>query len=150
MRAIAAAVGVISGVLIASGCSHLTAQYTTTPETTGGLSLESPRVEQIALARTSNSLFSIFPAHPGTKKCGIPAGGVRFKPWPGTCTTGIRADPKHEPGIVVTFTEKWNTCLREDDCVVGRNLHHRWQVIERDLKVVATRQSGATAPQYYK
>ncbi|HLX33320.1 MAG TPA: hypothetical protein VKR79_11240 [Gaiellaceae bacterium] len=120
----------------------------------------SPRVHQIALARASNRLFAIFPAQPGEKRCGIPEGGVHFRPLPGTCTTSIHAAATHEPALLVTFTEKWQfpPCPRGEYCAFSRTAHHTWQVIEGEpivtatarLRIVATRQSGATAPQYYK
>jgi hypothetical protein len=163
MRALAAAVAVGAGLLLASGCAGSgpkpTAHYTTPPETTARVSLESPRVQQIALARASNRLFSIFPAGPGKKRCGIPEGGVHFKPLRGTCTTSIHAAPTHEPALIVSFRESWRfRCPREDDCLNAPRLQHTWRVIEGEpmvtatarLRIVATRQSGATAPQYYK
>lgn len=163
MRALKAAVGGAVGSLLLSGCAlsgqRPTTQYTTPPETTAGVSLESPRVQQIALARASSDLFSIFPAKPGTGRCGIPAGGVRLKPLPGMCTTRIRAAATHEPALLVTFTERWTfRCARGADCVAAWALHHTWTVVEGEpvvtahsrLRILATRQSGATAPQYYK
>lgn len=167
MRALAAAIAAGAGLLLASGCAgsgtstgpRLTAHYTTPPETTARLSIESPRVQQIALARASNRLFSIFPARPGKERCGIPEGGVHFKPLPGTCMTSIHAAPTHEPALIVTFSESWRfRCPRKGDCVAAPRLQHTWRVIEGEpivtassrLRIIATRQSGATAPQYYK
>jgi hypothetical protein len=152
MRALAAAVALSAGVVLA-GCAgsspKLTAHYTTPPETTPGVSLESPRVQQIQLARASDPrVFGIFPARPGRKRCAIPEGGVHLKAafFHGICTTSIHAAPTHEPALVVTFTETWKA---------GR---HTWRVIEGEplvtagakLHVLATHTSGATAPQYWK
>ena len=167
MRASAAAIVAGAAVLVASGCAgsgpRLTAHYTTPPETTAGLSLESPRVQQIRLARASNPrIFSIFPAVPGRKTCGIPAGGAHRKPLllPATCETSIRSAATHEPALVVTFTERWRfpPCPRGADCLNRLLLHSTWQVVERvpmvtttsGLRVIATRTSGATPPQYWK
>lgn len=166
MRAPVAAVAAVVGIFAASGCAgsgpHLTAHYTTPPETTGGVSLESPRVRQIELARASNRrVFAIFPAAPGRKRCLIPEGGVHLRPtgFHGICETSIRSAPTHEPALIVTFTETWKRpCPRGSDCIASPNLRHTWQVVEGEpmvtatarLRVVATRTSGATAPQYYK
>jgi hypothetical protein len=158
LRAVTAVVGVV-GALLLSGCALTEPRpstHTTPPETTGGHASQSPLVRQIAVARSSNRVFAMFPAHPGTKRCAIPEGGVHFEPLAGRCTTSARDSPTHAPARVVTFTETWSTCGRADDCVVARTLHHTWHVIEGlatlkpMLRVVATRQSGATAPQYYK
>lgn len=163
MRAIAAAVAVSAGSIVA-GCAvsgpKPAAHYTTAPETTSsGVSLDSPRVEQIRLARASNRLFSIFPAEPGRKTCGIPEGGAHFKPLRGTCLTSIHSAKSHEPTLIVTFIERWdNGCPQTSDAGPCAPAMHRWQVIEAEpvvtttarLRVVATRSSGATAPQYYK
>jgi len=160
MRAIAAPIVVITGVLLAAACgSSGTAAPTTT--TTSGLSLASPRVQQIALARTSNDLFSIFPASPGKKNCAIPEGGVHQKPGTlaGICATSIRREDSHEPALIVTFTETWTfACPPGAFCPLRRPLSHRWQVIEGEpvvtstsrLRVLGTRESGAPAPQSYK
>ena len=113
-------------------------------------------MQQIALARSSNYLFSIFPARPGTKICRIPKGGPRgVKPLRGTCTTSIHAGATHEPTLVVTFTEKWRfpPCSLRDDCVAVRIFRHTWRVMvtaDARPRVLATQQSGATAPQYYR
>jgi hypothetical protein len=162
MRALPAAAAVVSGVLLASGCAGSgpkpSTQYTTPPETTAGLSLESPRVQQIALARRSNRLFAIFPAQPGEKKCGIPEGGVHFKPLRGTCATSIRSAATHEPALIVAFVEEWRfSCPRGGDCLDATQ-RHTWEVVEGEpvgtpsshLRILATRERGATAPQYYK
>ncbi|HEY2354081.1 MAG TPA: hypothetical protein VGH79_04180 [Gaiellaceae bacterium] len=163
MRAVAAAVGIV-GALLLAGCASTgprpSTQYTTPPETTGGLSMESPVVEQVALARSSNDLLSIFPARPGTTTCRIPAGGHRVKPWPATCTTRVRRARTHEPALLVSFTETWGPapCPPGAFCPVMLPQHHTWTVVEGEpvvtagsrLRVLATRQSGATAPQFYK
>jgi hypothetical protein len=161
MRALAPTVAVGAGLLLAAGCagSRPTTHYTTPPETTAGLSIESPRVRQIALARASNRLFAIFPARPGTKRCGIPEGGVHFKPLPEICMTSIHAAPTHEPALIVTFTERWRDgCPQSSDAGPCSPARHTWRVIEGEpmvttttrLRIVATREDGATAPQYYK
>jgi hypothetical protein len=142
--------------LLVTGCAGSgpkpTAHHTSRPETTGPVSLESPRAQQISLARASNRLFSIFPGRPRTKKCGIPEGGAHFKPLPGRCETSIRFAATHEPALIVSFTETWRTSMP------SRAVHHTWQVIEGEplvttgarLRILATRERGATAPQYYK
>jgi hypothetical protein len=159
MRATIATLGAAALVIAASGCAGSGAGPTTTTTTTTKPqpSRESRRVEPIALARASNALFSIFPAKPGKKKCGIPEGGIHFEPMRGTCTTSVEIthgrDITHgrEPVLAVTFTERWRfRCPRTDDCVAAPVLHHSWQVIERRRRVVATRMSGSVAPQYYK
>jgi len=150
-----AAVAVV-GALLLSGCGFTgprpSTQYITPPETTGGLSSEPFPARQIAVARRSNNLFAIFPARPGTKRCGIPEGGVHFKPLAGRCTTSVHTSPTYTPGAAVTFIETWKfPCRRIDDCVNGRTYRHVWQVIlDPRLRVVETPQSGSTAPQYYK
>ena len=162
MRAIAAAFV----VLVAAGCAGSgpkpTAHYTTPPETTAGISLQSPRVQQIALARASNpQVFAIFPKAPGRRKCGIPEGGLHKKPLllPGVCETSIHSAPTHEPALVVTFTEKWQSppCPRGSDCL-NHIVQSSWHIIEGEplvtptarLHVLATRTSGVPPPQSYK
>lgn len=162
MRALASTLVLL---FVASGCAGTgpkpSTQYTTPPETTGVLSLESPRLQQIALARRSNDLFSIFPAKPGSKTCEIPEGGVHFQPLTGTCSTHIRPGDTHEPTLVVSFTEYWTNspnCPGLRACSKIESFHHRWRVIEAEpmvtqgarLRIAATQESGSPAPQYYK
>lgn len=160
MRVLAGTIVAIAGVILAAGCgsSHTAAPPTTT--TTAGLSLTSPRVQQIALARNSSDLFSIFPAKPGVKPCAIPAGGVRFRPLHGYCRTSIRVGRTIEPRRVVSFTEVWSwpPCKDGRFCAIQRPSQHTWRVIEVEpmvpegagLRIAATWQGGSTAPQYYK
>ncbi|MDX6481874.1 MAG: hypothetical protein QOG85_2384 [Gaiellaceae bacterium] len=152
MRAAITALAAAMALAVAGcGDAHTAPPTTTAPSVT-------PSTHEIALARSSNGLLSIFPAKPGEKTCAIPEGGIHFQPLRGTCSTSIRWADTHEPELTVTFTEKWPRCLPADDCVAGGTLHHTWQVVEgatmvtasSPLHVLATRQSGATAPQYYK
>ena len=161
VRAIANTAAVICSVLLAAGCAgsgpKQTAHYTTPPETTdSGVSLNSPRVEQIQLARSSSPLFSIFPAAPGTKACAIPAGGLAPNHLHGTCRTVVRPARTHEPAITVNFTETWTYECRSMFCPVVMPLHHTWTIIEGTpvitpgarLHILARRQSGMPAPQF--
>jgi hypothetical protein len=164
MRATRTAAAAIAGALALSGCAgsrpkQTTHPTTTLPTTTSQVSLASPRTQQIRLARASNQLFSIFPATPGTTTCLIPAGGLTARHLHGTCQTTIHPDRhKHEPAIIVTFTESW---VRPVQCPPGAEcvdlpLHHAWTIIEGEpivttgasLHVVATHSSGAPAPQF--
>jgi hypothetical protein len=161
MRVLARTVGVIVGATLAAGCgSSRTATTTTTATTSSGVTLTSPRVQQIALARASSDLFSIFPARAGTKRCTIPGGGLRTTPLRGNCTTRIRYADTHEPELLVSFTETWAPapCPPGAFCPVLIPQHHTWTVVETEpivtttahLRIAATRQSGSTAPQFYK
>jgi hypothetical protein len=151
MRVLAGTVVAIAGVILAAGCGST---GTAAPRTTSaGPSRPATRAQQIARARASNDLLSIFPTKTGTKRCGIPEGGVHFGPLPGTCTTRVRYPVNHGPEqILVSFTEGW--CPRGDDCVVATQ-RHTWTVAEiqwpgAKLRVYTPRQRGSTAPQYYK
>ena len=164
VRAIATTAAMICSVLLAAGCAgsgpKQTAHYTTPPETTdSGVSLNSPRVEQIQLARSSSPLFSIFPAAQGTKACAIPAGGLAPNHLHGTCRTVVRSARTHEPAIIVTFTETWmpgGKCPPGAYCPVSWPLHHTWTIVEGTpvitpgarLHILARRQSGMPAPQF--
>jgi hypothetical protein len=159
MRVAAGMIVVIAGMVLAAGCGSSGKAPTTT--TSSGVSLASSRAQQIALARASNDLFSIFPAHPGTRSCEIPEGGVHFKPLTGTCFTRIRPGKTHEPTLLVSFTEYWSLgppCRAGEACALIRSYRHTWRVIEAEpmvteaarLRIAATQQRGSTAPQYYK
>ena len=132
-RRIRAEMRVLAGVfiavgLLAAGC----ASNQSAARTTGtGVSLMSPRAEQIARARASNDLFSIFPANPGEQPCRIPEGGVHFKPLRGECRTSVHESRIHEPRWVVSFTETWKfpPCPPQDDCLSVRFFRHTWRVI---------------------
>ncbi len=163
MRAPAGIVLATAGVLVSAGCgSSHTAAPTTAPTTTTSspVTLASPQAQQVALARRSDGLFSIFPARPGTKRCTIPGGGLRTTPLRGTCTTRIRAAGTHEPALLVSFTETWGPppCPPGARCPYLVPQHHTWTVVETEpigtatahLRIAATRQSGPTAPQFYK
>lgn len=161
MRALAA---VLVLLFAASGCGSSgpkrIPRFTTPPETTAGVSLESPRTQQIALARDSNPFFSIFPVKPGSEKCVIPGGGMRTTPLRGVCATRIRAARTHEPELVVSFTEWWldPPCPPGMACVMAVWRHHTWRVRETEpmvttgarLRVWPALQSGSPAPQIYK
>ena len=161
MRVLAGTAVAIAGVILAAGCgSSRTAATTTTTATNAGVSLASSRAQQIALARSSDYLFSIFPAKPGEKRCEIPGGGMRTTPLRGVCATSIRRAQTHEPELIISFTEKWATppCRSGMECILHRTFHHTWRVLETEpivtqgarLHIAATQQSGSTAPQYYK
>ena len=148
MRAVVAAVVGIASVLVISGC--------------GGsgptVSLSSPLAEQVELARASNDLFSIFPAAPGTKRCGIPD-SASTKTLHGTCESSIAGAATQEPALIVTFTETWNSPPCLPSACTGREVkQHSWKVIEAEpvvtkganLRVAATHSSGAAAPQNSK
>jgi len=153
MRGVTALIAVIAVAVAGCGSSG-------SPTTRAGVSLASPQDQQIALARDSNRIFSIFPAKPGETECGIPEGGVHFKPLPGLCATSIDSGQTLEPSLIVTFTERWidPPCPRGTHCYARIWHHHTWHVIETEpivtttsrLLVGPTVQSGATAPQYYK
>jgi hypothetical protein len=158
MRDVGALVAVLAGaIVLIAGCGS---SRTATTTTTSGVSLASSRAQQIALARSSNDLFSIFPERSATKPCGIPEGGVHFKPLRGTCRTSIRVAATHEPALLVAFTETWPvpTCPPGAFCPVMPVPKHTWTVVEGEpvvttgshLRILATRQSGTIAPQYYK
>lgn len=120
------------------------------------VSLASPPAQQVELARASNSLFSIFPAQPGTKKCLIPNSAHTTTPVHGTCQTSIDGANTHEPALIVTFTETWNIppCA-PSACTGVEARQHTWRVVEAKpflktgarLSVAATHSSGVTAPQ---
>jgi len=163
MRVLAGSILVIAAAVLVAGCgSSRTVTVTTTSTTTSsGVTLSSPRVQQIALARASSDLFSIFPARPGTKNCTIPDGGPRgTTPLRATCTTRIRHADTHEPELLVSFTETWGPppCPPGAFCPLLTTQHHTWTVVETEpqvtatahLRIAATRESGSTAPQFYK
>ncbi len=142
----AAAVAVITGVLVVSGCGGSGAKVT----------LDSPPAQQVELARASNDLFSIFPAAPGTQKCLVPNGASGLH---GTCESSVGGANTQEPALVVTFTETWNSPPCAPTACTGREARqHTWQVTEAEplltagakLRVAGTRSSGSTTPQNQK
>jgi len=157
MRVLAGAIVLI----LAAGCgsSRTAAPRITTTPSAGG-SLASPREHQIALARASDVLFSIFPAKPGAKSCVIGGGGFRTTPLRGVCSTSIRRAQAHGPELIVSFTERWayQPCRSGTECVLEHTFHHTWHVLETEpiltqgarLHIAATQESGAPAPQFYK
>jgi hypothetical protein len=160
MHVLAGTVVAIASAILATGCGSSGTAPTTTHS---GVTLASPRAQQVALALASNRLFSIFPARPGAKSCEIPEGGVHvhFKPLTGTCFTRIRHGRTLEPTLVVSFTEFWTVgppCQPGEACALIRSYQHTWRVIEAEsmvagvprLRIAAIRQRGSTAPQYYK
>jgi hypothetical protein len=164
MRTTRTAAAAIVGVLALSGCAgsglkQTTHSTTSSATTSSPVSLASPQMQQIQLARASKQVFSIFPAMPRTTTCLIPAGGPTTRRLHGTCQTSIHSHRHtHEPAIIVTFTESWVRpvrCPPGAECV-NLPLHHAWTVIEGEpiastrasLHVVATHSSGAPAPQF--
>jgi len=150
MRAAVAALVLTVGAGATAGCAGSRLISAAPPPPT--------RAQQIELARGSNRLFSIFPAKPGQKKCGIPEGGVHFKPLPGFCATSIEPGNGKTRPTIVSFTEKWldPPCPPGRWCVLETWRHHTWRVSETNItsiarvQVGATFESGAAAPQYYK
>jgi hypothetical protein len=155
MRVLPGSAVAIAGAMLLAGCGSSRPAGTTTT----GVSLASPRAQQIALARSSSPLFAIFPAKPGERTCTIPGGGMRRAPLRGICMTHIRPARTHEPELIVTFMEVWPRvpCPRGGDCL-NSVLLHTWSVRETEpivttgarLRVWPSQQSGAPAPQYYK
>jgi|GEM_PF-2479195 hypothetical protein len=162
MRVVATTVAAIASVLVASGCGSSGKKATEPTNSFGGGPAAAiiARNHEVQVARSSNRLFSIFPAVPGKRQCSIPDGAPGAKPFRGTCQTSVHPARTHEPAVIVTFTERWRwpPCPRKGDCIAARNLRHTWHVIEGEpivkpgarLRVLATRSNGATAPQYYK
>jgi|SRR5579859_3333011 len=161
VRAIATTAAVVCGVLLAAGCAGSgpkgTAHYATSPATTNSAaSLNSARVEEIRLARSSSPFFSIFPSSPGEPHCVIPAGGLTAFHLHGSCRTAVRHARTRTPEIVVSFTEAWfpkSHCPPGDHCPAIIRRYHTWSIVERALpttpvSIVATRQSGVPAPQF--
>jgi len=164
MRVLAPTIIAIAGITLAGCGSARTATTAVRPPVSPG----SSRAQQIALARASNDLFSIFPTEPGSKKCGIPTGGGlrggKIDRLAGMCTTSTHRDDSHGGALVVTFTEMWNVpgapCPPGAHCpaVLYSPHHHTWKVIESQSataptsrpRVVGTRERGSTAPQYYR
>lgn len=160
MRALATAVAAIASVLLASGCAGMHTKGTISVSvitTAGGLGLQ----QEVKVARASNRLFSIFPALPGKRHCVILDGALGSKPFRGTCLTSVRHRRTMEPSVRVTFTERWRRPACAPDLAVACAhplARHTWQVIEGEtivtpgskLRVLATRSSGAIAPQDYK
>ena len=77
----------------------------------------------------------------------------------GWCTTSVHRSNSHKPALVVTFTEEWSPCPPGVYCYFMPRLpHHTWQVVVKEtgvnsgppLRVAATHQRGAAAPQNYK
>jgi hypothetical protein len=116
--------------------------------------------EEVRVARSSNPLFSIFPAVPGERRCAIHNGARPRRPYQGICRTSVHSRPTHEPSVSVSFTEIWGlSCLRGGYCPASQLArHHTWQVIEGEpvvtqgakLHVFATDSRGARAPQDYR
>jgi hypothetical protein len=159
MRAVAAAVVVVASVLVASGCAS--SRGTKTASTPSGIPPGAYLSAAVQTARASNSLFSIFPATPGKARCAIPKGGPVPHVLHGMCETNIRAALTHEPAGIVTFTETWRRPICASALAVGCLQpwrRHVWQVTVGEpivkpgakLRVLATRSSGATAPQDYR
>ena len=167
-RGIGTTAAVLCLVLVAAGCGRSgrkqAAPSTTLPATTTcvGCIDTSPTGAALNLARSSNWLFSIFPAAPGTKACLIPAGGPAPSHLHGTCRTIVRPVPSHEPAFKVTFTERWMSMsggsCPPPGCPVSMPLHHTWTIVEGEpvitpgarLHIFATRQSGMLAPQFWR
>lgn len=164
VRAIATTAAVVCGALVVAGCAgsgpKQTAHDTTTPPTTSSSCCDaSPTGARIQLARSSSPLFAIFPAAPGKRACLIPAGGLARTRLHGTCRTLVQRARTHEPAIVVSFTEIWMSggkCPPGAYCPVSMPLQHTWKLVEgapvstpgARLHILATRQSGAPAPQF--
>lgn len=166
MRLVAPAVAVIVSVLGASGCASSgpkqTAHYAASPPTTSaGVPPASSRRHEIQVARSSNRLFAIFPLLAGERRCAIPVGGPVKTSFRGTCQTSVHRAQTHEPAMIVAFTERWRrpACAPALAAACPHPMaHHTWQVVEGEpivttgatFNVLATRPSGATAPQDYK
>jgi hypothetical protein len=141
MRPVGAAVAVIAGILVVSGCGS--AHPTPTVRAWVGVGL-GPIAADVRLARASNRIFSIFPTWPSKRRCAIPHTGLLQEAYRGTCQTRFRPALVHSPGImIVAFTERW----RKPECALDLDIacshpmaHHTWQVIE-GTRVVTGEQS---------
>ena len=157
MRVRATAITLLGVVLLVSSCGSGGAKPVAKPVVHH---VVTPLERKIQIARSSNDLYSIFPAHPGKNRCAIPEGGAHFVPLHGMCETRVYTDIRTLGSVFnVVFTERWRfECPVADDCVAAPVLHHTWHVVEAEPtdrqggtpRVEMTRQSGATAPQYYK
>jgi hypothetical protein len=166
-RAIATAAALVCCVLVAAGCAGSGSKQAARSTTTAAIPCVgcidfSPTAAAIRLARSSNSLFSIFPAAPGKKACAIPAGGPGPNRLHGTCRTIVRPAPTHEPAFLVRFTETWLPRAKCPPPAIGcpefGPQHHTWTIVEgvpvitssARLHILVRRQSGTLAPQFWR
>src|SRR3954447_12974608 len=105
MRAFALALALAVGVLSISGCGSTKKRQ---QAEVGAGAARAEAFREIKAAEARNPVLSIFPTHPGTTTCLIPAGGVAKFDLHGSCETTVRSAPnRHEPLRIVTFTERW-------------------------------------------
>lgn len=139
---------VLVGCPSAHTAAALRAGVDSSTSTTGGSVIADSAIS--AAHATDTTLFSIFPAHLGTRSCLIPRGGPqRTRPAAiaGTCSTRLRVGPGFSGRTIVSFTETWRGRGHKKARQV---LRHAWQIIETvSLKPVATRSVGNKAPQFY-
>jgi hypothetical protein len=152
IRVAAGTVLAVAAVILGASCGSSRAQRPATTTTTSPkVALVSSVARQVALARSSSSVFSIFPAEPGAKACRIPEGGLSPRLLGGVCVTSIRYGHTHEPDVIVSFTEKWpyTPCPRGVFCADSAWKHHTWRVSETGPSIAVTDETGSIAPQYY-
>ena len=162
MRALAAAVAVFMGVVVASGCASSGKRATTDINDGVARGCVSCRQHQVVqVARSSNRYFSIFPTVPGKRRCVVPLNTMALRAaYRGTCQTSVRINPVMQaPEFIVTFTEQWRRPICAPALAVGCLhpwLRHTWRVIEvgstqtdAKLQINSTRSRGAKPPQDY-
>src|SRR5437763_15953201 len=102
MRAVALALALTVGALAFSGCGS---SQKVQQARVGAGAARAEQLREIKVAQTTGPWLSIFPAHPSTSTCLIPAGGLTALQLPGRCETTIRsAATRHEPLRIVPFT----------------------------------------------
>lgn len=121
------------------------------------------RRQKVAVASSSNRLFSIFPRAPSQRRCVILERRSPRKARPGLCQTSVRRAQTHEPAWIVTFTERWGQAAScSPHCrLIARGFTHpaassfRWRHTWRisvggpNLRVLGNRSSGAAVPQHH-
>jgi hypothetical protein len=164
MRAVAALVAVIVSVLVASGCATGKRATTNVNHGVARGCVSCLQQHEVEVARSSNRYFSLFQSAPGKRRCVIPLNTMGSRAaYRGTCRTSVRSnDRTHEPEAIVVFTERWRRPCPPPALIVAclpRWRRHTWRVIEgttafaranAKVRVLATRSTGAIAPQDHK